>query len=177
MTPRVSGRLVRSFLRYLRERIGEGAYRAYANNLVVRGELLRNPPARTDWVALDDWLKVLEGFEYAYGDRDSMHLLRETTRATMAVAVQKGWSAFLAEVTPDQLLARADTFWQMSYDTGQLVVTDRGPHRCRLEIRDWPEVPPAVVASVAEACVVFLVRLGERGARAVDRANTIEISW
>jgi hypothetical protein len=65
----------------------------------------------------------------------------------------------------------------MSYDAGKLAVVDRGPRRVRIEIQDWPDVPAIVVASVAEACVVFLVGLDERGARAVDSGNSVDVTW
>lgn len=179
---RASGRLARSFLRYLRERVGDVAYEAIARELAPEGAaLLRQPPDRHDWVPLAVWLPVLEAFERRFGDPATLQLVREATRATMAVAVEKAWAAFLADATPEALLQRAGTFWAMSYDTGTLVVAARGPRRWRLAIDGWEAPPPQVVASVAEACVVFLVRLGERAARAVDTLNggrgEIEVSW
>lgn len=179
--PAASGRLVRAFLRYLRERVGEGACAAIGRELGgASGALLDQPPARTDLIPLSVWLPVLGAFEARFGNPATWQLLRETTRATMAVAMQKGWSAFMADVTPDLLLERAGTFWQMSYDTGTLVVSERGPRRCRLVLDGFPDPPAQVVASVAEACVVFLVRLGERSGRAVETiagGRAIEVTW
>jgi hypothetical protein len=177
-----SGRLVRSFLRYLRERAGEAACQAIGRELGgAPGALVATPPLSTDWIPLATWLPVLAAFERRFGDPATWQLLRETTRATMAVAMQKGWSRFMADITPDLLAERAGTFWQMSYDTGMLVVRARGPRRCRLAIENWRDPPAPVVASVAEACVVFLVRLGERSGRAVetiaDGCAELEVSW
>lgn len=169
----VSGRLVRSFLRTLKERVGDAAY----DEIARKSPLVAKPPAGSDWIPLGQWLPVLAAFEVRYGDPGSLQLIRETTRATMAVAVQRGWAVSRATVTPDGLLARADEFWRMSYDTGHLAVGERGPRKVRFEIRDWPDVPPVVVASVAEACVVFLVGLGERSARAVEEGSAIVVSW
>jgi len=182
MTPTVSRRLARSFLRYLRERVGDAGYDATAAALAAGpAQLMRDPQAAADWIALDDWLPILRELERRFGDPSTMQLLRETTRFCMAVAVAKGWSAFLADVTPDLLLQRSSSFWQMSYATGRLVVLQRGARRCRLAIDGWTDPPPEVVASVAEACVVFLVRLGERTGRAVEeRVNgraEIDITW
>jgi hypothetical protein len=179
----VSRRLTRSFLRYLRERVGDGAYEATVQSLPApAARLARDPAAAPEWIALDDWLPVLRGFERRFGDPSTLQLLREMTRNCMAVAVAKGWSAFLADVTPDTLLQRAGTFWSMSYDAGQLVVPQRGPRHARLAIDGWPEPPAEVVASLTEACVVFLVRLGERGARAVEQPMRngraeIDVHW
>jgi hypothetical protein len=182
MTAKVSRRLARSFLRYLRERVGDTAYEASAASLPPGpAQLMRDPGAAGDWVALDDWLPVLRELEHRFGDPSTLQLLRETTRFCMAVAVAKGWSAFLADVTPDLLLQRSSSFWQMSYSEGQLIVVSRASKHCRLAIDGWKDPPPEVVASVAEACVVFLVRLGDRNGRAVEqRADgrvEIDITW
>jgi hypothetical protein len=180
--PRVSGRLVRSFLRYLKEREGEAAFAATARELPAAARALCGAPvAGSEWVPLETWQAVLAAFEARFGDPATLQLLREMTRATMAVAVQKGWSAFMADITPDLLLQRSNDFWNMSYDTGALTILTRGPRRCRLALDGWRDPPPEVVASLAEACVVFLVRLGERGGRAVeersgDRAE-IDLTW
>jgi hypothetical protein len=170
-------------LRYLRERVGDGAYDATVQTLpAASSSLARDPAAAADWIALDDWLAVLRGFERRFGDPSTLQLLREMTRSCMAVAVAKGWSTFLADVTPDTLLQRAGTFWSMSYDAGTLAVLQRGPRHARLALDGWPQPPPEVVASLSEACVVFLVRLGERGARAVeqplhDGRAEIDVHW
>ena len=182
MTAQVSKRLARSFLRYLKERVGDSAYEAVAQSLPPgAAQLMRDTGSAADWIALDDWLPVLRGLEQRFGDPSTLQLLRETTRFCMAVAVAKGWSAFLADVTPDLLLQRSSSFWQMSYSTGQLVVVTRASKHCRLAIDGWKDPPPEVVASVAEACVVFLVRLGDRNGRAVEeRVNgraEIDITW
>jgi hypothetical protein len=99
----------------------------------------------------------------------------------MAVAVAKGWSAFMADITPDLLIQRSATFWSMTYDTGQLVVLSRGPRRVRLGIEGWPSPPAPVVAQVAEACVVFMVRLGERAGRVREELeggrSELEVTW
>jgi hypothetical protein len=182
MNGRTSGRLVRSMLRYLKERIGDAAFEAVGRELAVESRrLLTDPVSSTDWIALDLWLPVIELFERRFGDPATWQLLREVTRGTMAVAMQKGWSAFMADITPELLLQRSGTFWSMSYDTGQLVVVNRGPRRCRMAIDGWPDPPQPVVASVAEACVVFMVRLDERAGRVreerVDGRAELEISW
>jgi hypothetical protein len=180
--PAASGRLVRSFVRYLRERIGEGGIDAIARELSAPERALLSPQVgKLDWVPFATWLPVLAAFERRFGDLQTWRLLREMTRATMAVAVAKGWSAFLADTTPDLLMSRSGTLWQMSYNTGQLVVLQRGARHCRMAIEGWPDPPEPVVASVAEACVVFLVRLGERTGRAVEETvggrAEIEVNW
>jgi len=180
--PRASGRLVRSMLRYLHERVGDAAFEAIGRELDPEAhKLLTGPVSSTDWIPLSTWLPVLELFERRLGDAATWQLVREVTRGTMAVAVQKGWSAFMADITPELLLQRSGTFWSMSYDTGQLVVMARGPRRCRMAIDGWPDPPVPVVASVAEACVVFLVRLGDRDGRVreerVDGRAELEITW
>ncbi len=180
--PCVSKRLVRSFLRYLKDREGDQAYEAVAQRLPPDGaRLVRDGSWPDDWVPLAVWLPALEAFEQRHGDPKTWQLLREMTRSCMAVAVQKGWSAFMADITPELLLQRSGTFWQMSYNTGELVVLARGPRRCRMGIEGWPNPPAPVVASVAEACVVFLVRLGERTGRAADQVVNgraeIEVTW
>jgi hypothetical protein len=192
-----SGRLVRSILRNLRDRVGDAAYEAIGRELGGAPQrVMTSQPSSTessrpspslggarkgDWIPLSDWLPIIELFERRFGDVTTWQLLRETTRATMAVAVAKGWSAFMADITPDLLLQRSGTFWSMSYDTGQLVVLGRGPRRCRMAIEGWPSPPQPVVAQAAEACVVFLVRLGERGGRVreemVDGRAELEITW
>jgi hypothetical protein len=174
--------LVRSFLRYLRERVGEEGFEAVGRELAgPPAELLHHPVGRLDWIPLGTWLPVLEAFERWFGDLPTWRLLREMTRATTAVAVAKGWSAFMADLTPDLLLQRSGTFWHMSYNTGQLVVLQRGSRHCLLAIEGWQSPPASVVASVAESCVVFLVRLGERTGRAVDRVVSgraeIDVTW
>ena len=65
-------------------------------------------------------------FEARFGDPPTLRLLREMTRATMAAAVSTVWGTFLAAATPDQLLTRVGDFWSVSFDTGRLVVVERG---------------------------------------------------
>ena len=121
------------------------------------------------------------GFERRFGDPHTWQLLRQATRLAMAVAISKGWSTFLADVTPDLLLERADTFWKMSYDTGTMVVASRKPRHVVLAVEGWDSPPAAVGAMVAEACAVFLARLGERAPRAIDSLDggriRIDVTW
>jgi hypothetical protein len=196
MNARVSKRLVRSFLRYLREREGPIACAQLAAGLPpASAAIVTDPNAAPDFIPLDDWLAVLRAFEQRFGDPATLRLLRETTRSCMAVAVAKGWSAFMADVTPGLLLERTGTLWHQSYSAGELVTVSPGPppkdggavgpvsvtRHARLAIEGWPDPPPEVVASVCEACVVFLVRLGERGARAIETVDAgraeIDVTW
>jgi hypothetical protein len=173
--PRVSGRMVRSFFRSLRERVGEPAFET-----VLRAHHF-GEPASGDWIPVAKWQPLLEDFERRFGDPSTLQLTRELTRSTMAVAISKGWSAFLSEATPDSLLAQSGRFWSLSYDAGKLVVAARGPRRVLFVVEEWPSPPAIVVASVAEAIAVFLARLGEREPRAVDRVTDgrgeIELTW
>jgi hypothetical protein len=132
-------------------------------------------------VEIGDWQKIANTFEERFGDPATWQLLRQATRLAMAVAISKGWSAFLADVTPDLLLERADTFWKMSYDAGNMVVVSRKPRHVVLAIDSWQDPPAPVGAMVAEACAVFLARLGERSPRAIDRLSgdrvEIDVTW
>jgi hypothetical protein len=168
----VSRRMARSILRSLREVVGENAY-----DSAMRGQ----PELKSDWVPIEDWQKIANTFEGRFGDPSTWQLLRQATRLAMAVAISKGWSAFLADVTPDLLLERADTFWKLSYDTGTMNVVSRKPRHVVLAIDGWDLPPAPVGAMVAEACAVFLARLGERAPRAIDRLNgnrvEIDVTW
>jgi hypothetical protein len=163
--------MARSILRSLREVVGESAYESVmrsANKL------------EGDWVPLDDWQAIVNLFEQRFGDLATWQLLRQATRLAMAVAISRGWSTFLDDVTPDLLLERADTFWKMSYNAGTLVVLSRKPRHVVLAVDGWASPPPYVGAMVAEACAVFLARLGERAPRAIDQAGDrveIDVTW
>jgi hypothetical protein len=178
--PGVSKRLVRSILRSLRDSVGESAFDAVKRQLPAEQAAILVAP-REDWIALELWQPLLAAFEKRCGDLSHWQLVRQATRLAMAVAISKGWSAFLADVTPDQLLERADTFWKMSYNAGTLVVRERKPRRVLLELDGWRDPPAPVGAMVAEACAVFLARLGERAPRAIDRVSDgrqeIEVTW
>ncbi len=168
VSPRISGRLVRSSLRYLREREGAPAIAAVSRELPQHAFL---QAARVDegWIALADWLDVLAACERRFGDPATLRLLREMTRATMAAAVSTVWRTFLADATPGQLMARVGDFWSVSFDTGTLVVVERGHNHARLAVDGWPDPPREVGAMVAEACAVFLARVGVAVPRVVDR--------
>jgi hypothetical protein len=176
VTPAVSRRMARSILRSLRETIGEAAYESVMR---VAPESVTQP--KGDWVALADWQPLAGEFERRFGDPATWQLLRQATRLAMAVAISKGWSTFLADVTPDLLLERADTFWKMSYNAGTLVVVSRKSRHVVLAIDGWPSPPEPVGAMVAEACAVFLARLGERAPRGIDRVSgdrvEIDVTW
>jgi hypothetical protein len=172
MTPAVSRRMARSILRSLREVVGEAAY----------DNAMRSAPKLDgEWVPFGDWQAVIDQFEQRFGDPATWQLLRQATRLAMAVAISKGWSTFLADVTPDLLLERADTFWKLSYNAGTMVVVSRKPRHVVLALDGWPTPPPSVGAMVAEACAVFLARLGERAPRAIDKLNgdraEIDVTW
>jgi hypothetical protein len=160
-TARVSRHIVRACERYLRERIGDAGFEALA--AATDKEL-----GDGDWVPLQPFLTLLRACEARYGDPATLQLLRETARLTMAAAVARSWAAFLSGTTSDELLTRAGAFWSLSYDTGKLVVVNKSARHCRLAVEGWPDPPREVAAMLAEACVVFLVRLGERSGRAVD---------
>lgn len=157
--PQISGRLVRSSLRYLREREGAAAVAAIAAQLPQHA-FLRAARVDDGWLPLDAWLEVLRAVEQRFGDPPTLRLLREMTRATMAAALSTVWGTFLAGATPEQMLDRAGTLWSLSFDTGALVVDERGPKRARLVVDGWADPPREVGAMVAEACAVFLARLG-----------------
>ena len=167
MSPRISGRLVRSSLRYLRDRDGAATVAAIAQQFPQHAFL---HAARVDdgWIPLAQWLEVLAAFEQRVGDPPTLRLLREMTRATMAAAVSTVWGTFLANATPDQLMARVGDFWSVSFDTGTLVVAERAHGRAKLVVDGWPDPPREVGAIVAEACAVFLARVGRGAPRVVD---------
>jgi hypothetical protein len=173
MSAQASRRMVRSILRSLREVVGESAYESTLR--AVPGE------PESDWLPVEDWVKIASEFEQRFGDPTTWQLLRQATRLAMAVAISKGWSTFLADVTPDLLLERADTFWKMSYNAGDMIVVSRKPKHVVLAVEGWDSPPPVVGAMVAEACAVFLARLGERTPRAIDRFNgsriEIDVTW
>jgi hypothetical protein len=165
--PAISGRLVRSSLRYLREREGAATMAALARELPGHAFLTA---AHVDdgWIALPEWLEVLAAVEQRFGDPATLRLLREMTRATMAAAVSTVWMTFLQGATPEQLLDRAGELWKLSFDTGRLVVVERGPKRARLAVEDWDGPPREVGVIVAEACAVLLARMGVAGPRVID---------
>jgi hypothetical protein len=168
----VSRRMARSILRSLREVVGDAAYESVMRPL---------PELKGDWVPLAEWQAIVGEFEKHFGDPSTWQLLRQATRLAMAVAISRGWSTFLADVTPDLLLERADTFWKMSYNAGTLVVVSRKPRHVLMAVEGWPSPPAPVGAMVAEACAVFLARLGERAPRAIDSLDgeraQIEVTW
>jgi hypothetical protein len=166
--PAISGRLVRSSLRYLRDREGAATIAAVARELPQHAFL---HAARIDdaWIPLAAWLEVLAAFEQRFGDPPTLRLLREMTRATMAAAVSTVWGTFLATATPDQLMARVGDFWSVSFDTGTLAVVERAHGRAKLAVDGWPHPPREVGAMVAEACAVFLARVGVSAPRVVDK--------
>jgi hypothetical protein len=166
-TPAISGRLVRSSLRYLREREGAATMAALARELSPH-PFLTAPHVDDGWIALPAWLEVLAAVEQRFGDPETLRLLREMTRATMAAAVSTVWGTFLQAATPEQLLERAGDFWKVSFDTGRLVVAERGPRRARLAVEGWEAPPREVGVIVAEACAVFLARLGVGAPRVID---------
>jgi hypothetical protein len=165
--PSISGRLVRSSLRYLREREGAGAVAAIVRAFPQHAFLQAGRPDE-GWIALPAWLEVLAAFEARFGDAGTLRLLREMTRATMAAAVSTVWGTFLAGAGPAELLERAGTFWSVSFDTGALNVIERGRRRARLALDGWPDPPREVGAMVAEACAVFLARVGVAAPRVVE---------
>jgi hypothetical protein len=166
--PAISGRLVRSSLRYLREREGAAAVAAVARQFPQHA-FLHIAHVDDGWIPLAAWVEVLASFERSFGDPATLRLLREMTRATMAAAVSTVWGTFLANATPGQLMARVGDFWSLSFDTGTLVVVDRGNDHARLAVDGWPDPPREVGAMVAEACAVFLARVGVHAPRVVDQ--------
>src|SRR5262249_25562313 len=141
--PAISGRLVRSSLRYLRDREGAATIAAIAREF-PQHPFLHAAHVEDGWIPLAAWLEVLAAIERRFGDPQTLRLLREMTRATMAGAVSTVWGTFLADAAPGQLLDRAGTFWSVSFDTGTLVVIDRGSHRARLAVDGWPDPPREV---------------------------------
>ena len=166
-TPAISGRLVRSSLRYLREREGAAAMTQVARELPQHA-FLTTPKLDDGWVSLPAWLEVLAAFERRFGDPPTHRLLREMTRATMAAAISSVWATFLQAATPEQLLDRSGDLFTLSFDTGKLVILERGPHRAKLAVEGWPDPPRELGVIVAEACAVFLARIGHAQPRVVD---------
>jgi hypothetical protein len=180
--PLVSYRLVRSCLRYLRERIGEPALTALAE-VDAPAVLSMATPAQPapEWVPLRTFAELLERVEVRHGDPATHRLVREMTRATMAAAISSVWATFFADATPESMLERATQLWSLSYDAGRLVVLERGPRRARLAIEGWPGVPEVVGVLLGEASAVIVARLGGRAPRAVTSRSTdrieLEIDW
>jgi hypothetical protein len=180
--PRVSARLVRACLRYLKDRVGPSPFEAVARGLPASAaELAVAPLQRTDLVRVVDFVALVDALEERFGDSTTHRLLREMTRTTMAAALSTVWGTFLADATPESMLGRAGTLWALSYDTGRLEVIDRGPRRARLAIAGWDDPPETVSVLVAESCAVIVARLGVGVPRAVEsRAGgrvEIEVSW
>ena len=78
--PHISGRLVRSSLRYLRDREGAATIAAIAREL-PQHKFLQAARVDDDWFPLAAWLEVLAAFEARGGDPPTLRLLREMTRA------------------------------------------------------------------------------------------------
>lgn len=165
--PSISGRLVRSSLRYLRDREGAATIAAVAQQF-PQHKFLQAAHVDDGWIPLAAWLEVLAAFEQRFGDPATLRLLREMTRATMAAAVSTVWGTFLASASPEQLLDRAGDVWSVSFDTGALSVVERGPRRARLAVDGWADPPREVGAMAAEACAVFLARMGAPAPRVVE---------
>ena len=178
--PSIAGRLVRSSLRYLRDREGAATLAMLAQQFPQHA-FLRAAHVDEGWIPLSSWLDVVAAVEQRFGDPPTLRLLREMTRATMAAAVSTVWGTFLASATPDQLMARVGDFWSVSFDTGTLVVAERAHGRAKLAVDGWPDPPREVGAMVAEACAVFLARIGVGAPRVVDHvvSGRLEIdgSW
>jgi hypothetical protein len=176
----ISGRLVRSSLRYLRDRVGAATVAAIAKELPAYA-FLHAAHVDDGWIAVSEWREVLAIFEKRFGDPATLRLLREMTRATMAAALSTVWSTFLAGATPEQLLDRVGDLWRVSFDQGKLVVVERGKQRALLAVIDWPSPPEEVGVMVAEACAVFLARMGVRAPRVLESLVNgrleIEGSW
>jgi hypothetical protein len=176
----ISGRLVRSSLRYLRDRVGAVTFAAIAKEFPAH-QFLHVAHVDDGWIPINAWREVLAVFEARFGDPATLRLLREMTRATMAAAVSTVWGTFLAGATPEQLLDRAGDFWSVSFDAGRLMVVERGKQRALLAVADWASPPAEVGVMVAEACAVFLARLGVRAPRVVESVVSgrleIEGSW
>ncbi len=166
-SPSISARLVRSSLRYLREREGPAAFAQVARELPAHS-FLTQPKLEDGWIPLPAWLEVLAAFERRFGDPPTYRLLREMTRATMAAAISTVWLTFLQAATPEQLLDRSADLFTLSFDTGKLVVVERAPHRAKLAVEEWADPPRELGVIVAEACAVFLARIGHAQPRVVD---------
>jgi hypothetical protein len=167
MTAHISGRLVRSSLRYLRDRVGAATFAAIAREFPAHA-FMHVSHVDDGWIAIDAWREVLATFEQRFGDPETLRLLREMTRATMAAAVSTVWGTFLAGATPEQLLDRVGDFWSVSFDSGKLGVVERGSRRALLAVEGWPSPPVEVGVMVAEACAVFLARVGVAAPRVVE---------
>jgi hypothetical protein len=164
--PSISGRLVRSSLRYLRER--EGTAMAALVRELPPHPFLTAARVGDGWITLPAWLEVLAAVEQRFGDPETLRLLREMTRATMAAAVSTVWGTFLQGATPEQLLERSGDLWKLSFDSGRLVLVERGAKKARLAVEGWESPPREVGVIAAEACAVFLARMGVAAPRVID---------
>ena len=133
--PSISGRLVRSSLRYLRDREGAATIAAIAQQFPQHAFLQR----RTSTMAGSrpaPGSRCWRPFEQRIGDPPTLRLLREMTRATMAAAVS---TAFLFTELLDKIRATsASPGINLSASAGVAVFPDHGADMATLTAAaDW----------------------------------------
>ena len=167
----VKGSVVRARLRYVEERGGEDAYRAFLDALsrptreIVDARILANV-----WYPFAAFIEICEVIDRQLGKGD-LALCHELGRHSCDANLPTLYKLFFRMADVLYIVRRAAAAWRVNYDEGTMSVIDEGdhvvtlrmqvpaPHRAHcLSVRGWivraGELSGAKDARVAETCRV-----------------------
>ncbi len=135
----VKGTAVLSSLRYVRQRFGEPALAGVLSALPAEdGARLRDLVLASSWYPIGCLMRFMQEAEKQLASQDPK-LLQNMGRASCEEGLKGVYKIFLKVGSPGFTIDRAARVLSNYYDTGELVVVDKGERRVAAELRGLEE--------------------------------------
>jgi hypothetical protein len=136
---KVKGTAISGRLGYARRRGGEEAVQAIVAGITDREtrELLADGKAlKSVWYPFSALVDITVGIDRRFGKGD-LGIVQEVGGDVAEADLNGVYKLFMSFASPHYLVDKAASIWRNYYDSGELVVIDRGERFAVLELRDF----------------------------------------
>lgn len=136
---RVKGTAVSGRLEYARRRGGDEAVEqvvAAISDPGVRSELADGKALKSNWYPFTVLVDISLAIDRIYGQGD-LGILEQVGGDVAEADLNSVYKFFMAMASPQYLMDKAASLWRNYYDSGEMVVIDRGENKAILELRKF----------------------------------------
>jgi hypothetical protein len=133
----VKGTAISGRLNYARRRGGDEAVQTIVNGLsdpAARELLADGKPLKSNWYPFSALVDITVGIDRLFGKGD-LSIVQEVGGDVAEADLNGVYKLFMQFASPQYLVDKAASLWRNYYDSGELLVVERGQDMAMLELR------------------------------------------